>query len=132
MKKSHIALIVLIAVAIGAMVTAINDSSTYADFDEAFDNPGDEFHVVGVLNKDKSTIYEPEIDPDKFMFYMLDVNNEERKIVLHRSKPQDFDRSEQIVLIGKADGEEFHATDILLKCPSKYTEGEIEQKAEAI
>ena len=68
------------AMLIGAMVTAINDSSTYADFDEAFDNPGDEFHVVGVLNKDKSTIYEPEIDPDKFMFYMLDVNNEERKI----------------------------------------------------
>ena len=38
-------------------------------------------------------------------------------------KPQDFERSEQIVLIGKVQGDEFHASDILMKCPSKYNDG---------
>ena len=131
MKKTHIALIILIAISIGAMITAINDSSSYADFAEAFNNPGDEYHVVGTLNREKETVYDPEVNPDEFIFYMNDVNNVERKVVLHRSKPQDFERSEQIVLIGKAEGEAFHAEEILMKCPSKYTEGEIEAKSQA-
>ena len=129
MKKSHIALIIVIAVLIGAMITAINDSSSYADFAEAFANPDDEFHVVGQLNRDKETIYDPQTNPNEFVFYMKDINNVEHKVVLHKSKPQDFERSEQIVLIGKAMGDEFHANEILMKCPSKYTEGEVSAKA---
>jgi cytochrome c-type biogenesis protein CcmE len=131
MKKTHIALIVVIAVFIGAMITAINDSSSYADFNEAFQNPDAEFHVVGKLNREKPSEYDPVANPDKFTFYMTDINNEEHRVVLHKSKPQDFERSEQIVLIGKAHGDEFHAHDILMKCPSKYTEGEVTEKAEA-
>jgi len=59
---------------------------------------------------------------------MTDIKNEEKKVVLHKSKPQDFERSEQIVLIGSAQGDEFHANDILMKCPSKYQDGEITAK----
>lgn len=129
MKKTHIALIVVIAVLIGAMITAINDSSSYADFTEAFENPEDEFHVVGQLNRDKEMIYDPQTNPDEFVFYMIDMNNTEQKVVLHKSKPQDFERSEQIVLIGQAKGDAFHANDILMKCPSKYTEGEVSVEA---
>lgn len=131
MKKTHIALILVIAILMGAMVTAINDSSTYADFSEAFENPGDEFHVVGQLNKEKEMIYDPMTNPDLFVFHMKDVNNKEQKVFLHKSKPQDFERSEQIVLIGKVENGEFHANEILMKCPSKYTDGEISEKAQA-
>jgi cytochrome c-type biogenesis protein CcmE len=46
------------------------------------------------------------------------------------SKPQDFERSEQIVLTGKMKGDEFVATDILMKCPSKYKDEEIYLKSE--
>ena len=35
----------------------------------------------------------------------------------------DFQKSEQIVLIGKMQGDAFHANDILMKCPSKYNDG---------
>jgi cytochrome c-type biogenesis protein CcmE len=129
MKKTHIALIVVIAVLMGAMITAINDSSSYADFTEAFENPDDEFHVVGQLNRYKDMTYDPQNNPDEFIFYMKDVNNREQKVVLHKSKPQDFERSEQIVLIGKAKGDAFHANEILMKCPSKYTEGEVTVEA---
>ena len=128
MKNSHIALIVVIAILIGAMVTAINDSSSYADFGEAFSNPSGEYHVVGKLNREQPMMYDPVSNPDEFTFFMTDIKNQERKVVLHKSKPQDFERSEQIVLIGSAEGEDFHANDILMKCPSKYQDGEITAK----
>ncbi|MNF07676.1 hypothetical protein D3C80_2079060 [compost metagenome] len=44
------------------------------------------------------------------------------------TKPQDFEKSEQIVLTGGMVGDEFHASKILMKCPSKYTDQEGEMK----
>lgn len=131
MKKTHIILIVMIAVVIGAMIAAISDSSSYADFGEAFSNPGEEFHVVGKLSREKEMSYDPLTNPNMFVFYMKDMNGEEHKVILHKSKPQDFERSEQIVLIGAARDGEFHANEILMKCPSKYTDGEVREKQEA-
>ena len=131
MKRIHIILILLIAVMIGAMIGAINDSSTYADFDEAFSHPDAEFHVVGQLVRDREMVYEPEVNPDLFSFWLKDVNGEEKQVILHKSKPQDFERSEQIVLIGSAQGDAFHANEILMKCPSKYTDGEVQAKEQA-
>jgi len=123
MKKIHIVGIVIIAIAIGAIFTTLNNTSTYASFLEAAKDQGSEFHVVGKLNKDKEMVYEPKIDANIFSFYMIDNKGTERKVILHKNKPQDFERSEQIVLIGKMEGEEFQASDILMKCPSKYNDG---------
>ncbi len=131
MKKTYIAGIIIIALAIGAMVSSLSDSSTYADFSEVDANPETEFHVVGKHIKDKEAIYDPETNPDLFTFYMEDNNGVERKVFLHKSKPQDFERSEQIVLIGKSVNGEFHASDILMKCPSKYDDGVPQATAEA-
>lgn len=123
MKKTHILGIIVIAVAIGVIIGSINDASTYANFTEAFDNKGAEFHVVGYLNKSKPMVYEPEKDADLFQFYMFDKDSIEKKVILYKSKPQDFEKSEQIVIIGKAKEGDFHATQILMKCPSKYNDG---------
>ena len=54
---------------------------------------------------------------------MIDNKGIEKKVVLYKSVPQDFQKSEQIVLIGKMKGDEFHANEILMKCPSKYNDG---------
>lgn len=125
MKKSSILGIVAIAVAVAMIISIYADSSTYASFDEA-QRTEVELHVVGQLNKSKDLIYNPVQNANYFAFYMLDENGEERKVVFNGSKPQDFERSEQIVLTGKMVGEEFHASKILMKCPSKYNEDEIE------
>ena len=122
MKKIHIIGIVAIALSIGAILSTLSESSTYSDFNTAFANPGSEFHVIGKLNKKKPTLYEPTKNPDIFQFYMIDTSFVEKKVILHKSKPQDFERSEQIVIIGKAIEEDFHASEILLKCPSKYND----------
>jgi cytochrome c-type biogenesis protein CcmE len=123
MKKLHILGIVIIAVAIGVIFISLKNTSTYADFAEALANPGREYHVVGKLDRTQPQVYEPRMNPDEFVFSMTDNKGTSHPVVLHKSKPQDFDKSEQIVLIGKMEGGNFHASDILMKCPSKYNEG---------
>ncbi len=123
MKKLHIVGIIVIAIAIGVIFVSLKNTSTYADFTEAISNPEKEYHVVGKLDKNQPQIYDPKINADQFMFTLIDNKGISKQVVLHKSKPQDFEKSEQIVLIGKMDGNEFHANDILMKCPSKYNDG---------
>src|ERR1043166_5395715 len=130
MKKLHIVAIIIIAIAIGLIFISLRDTSTYADFAEATANPDREYHVVGKLDRDKQQLYDPAVNPDQFSFTMTDNKGTSKIVVLHKSKPQDFDKSEQIVLIGKIRQDEFHANDILMKCPSKYSEGAPQLKAE--
>lgn len=122
MKKLHIVGIIVIAVAIGVIFVSLKNTSTYADFTEAISNPGKEFHVVGKLDKSQPQIYDPKLNTDEFLFSMIDNKGVVKQVVLHKSKPQDFEKSEQIVLIGKMEGNNFHANDILMKCPSKYND----------
>lgn len=125
MKKSSIILIVIIAVAIAMIVVIYTDSSTYSNFTEAKDKQT-ELYVVGVLNKEKALHYDPVRDANHFSFYMYDNDSTECQVVFRGAKPQDIERSEQIVLTGKMDGNVFHASKILMKCPSKYNENEVE------
>ena len=43
-----------------------------------------------------------------------------KQVVYKGTKPQDFEKSEQVVVMGKMEGETFKASSLLLKCPSKY------------
>ena len=123
MKRSHIIAIAVIAVAIGALVASLYDSSTYAGLDQAMANPGKEYHVVGVLDRSQEVVYEPSMNASLTTFTMQDLEGRTCKVHLAKAKPQDFERSERLVLIGKANAEgEFEARDMLMKCPSKYNE----------
>jgi len=123
MKKTHIIAIIVIAVAIGAILSTVSDSSTYASFSEAKANPNSEYHVVGQLNKEAEMNYDPQVDANLFSFTMIDNNGDQQVVQFAGSKPQDFERSEQIVLVGKYTDNHFEASKILMKCPSKYNEG---------
>ena len=121
MKKTHIIGIVIIAIAIAAILSTVSDSSTYANFSTAIKNSGKEFHIVGKLNKDKGFEYNPQTNANLFSFFLIDNDGMEKKVLFNGAKPQDFEKSEQIVIIGKIDGDDFHASNILMKCPSKYS-----------
>lgn len=127
MKKSSIIGIIIIAIAIGVIISTYADSSTYGSFAEAQETES-ELHVVGQLNKEKQLFYDPQKDANYFAFYMKDNKGKECRVVFNGSKPQDFEKSEQIVLTGKMVGNEFHASKILMKCPSKYTKDQVEVK----
>jgi cytochrome c-type biogenesis protein CcmE len=122
MKKLHIIAILVIAVAIGVIFVSLRNTSSYADFSEALANPGTEYHVVGKLDKSQPQVYDPAVNSDVFRFTMIDNKGVTKEVVLHKGKPQDFDKCEQIVLIGKMKDGQFHANDILMKCPSKYND----------
>lgn len=124
MKKTHILAIIVVAVGIGILISASRDVTTYANFAQATQS-GDRVKLVGQLVKDRPVEYNPEKDPNYLAFYVQDDAGEIRQVVLHASKPQDFERSEQIVLTGEMKGEVFAASDMLLKCPSKYQDQEV-------
>ena len=122
MKKTHIIAILVIAVAFGVILTSLSNNSTYASFKEAASGPSHTYHVVGKLDRSKPYTYDAHVDANKFTFYMVDKDGNERRVTLNRPKPDDFEKSDQLVVIGKADGADaFNAADILMKCPSKYT-----------
>jgi len=120
MKKIHIIGLVIIAVAIGAIIVLASDYSQYETFSSAKGETKKDFQVVGYLNKSKEMYYDPQKDPNYFTFYMKDKDSTECKVILYNAMPQDFIKSEQIVVVGKYKGNDFEAKSILMKCPSKY------------
>ena len=57
---------------------------------------------------------------------MTDKEGLSQQVIYKDAKPQDFERSESLVVTGKSKDGVFHADQILMKCPSKYVEDEIE------
>lgn len=121
MKTSYILLIVVIAVVGAVILSTYSDASSYATFNEAASTPEKEFHVVGSLVKDQVMEYDALKDANHFAFYLQDEGGNVRKVIYNQPKPNDFELSEKVVVVGKVSGEEtFKASQILLKCPSKY------------
>jgi cytochrome c-type biogenesis protein CcmE len=125
MKKSAILGLVTIAIAIAVIVALAAKTSSYGTFMDAKKTES-ELRVVGQLDKQKALYYDATKDANYFSFYVKDKKGEECKVVFTGTKPQDFERSEQIVLTGQMVGTDFHASEILMKCPSKYTPDKIE------
>ena len=130
MKKTHMVALLAIVSAIAIIINGARDVSTYASFADAAES-GTEVKVTGELNLDEEIIYQPEIDPNVFSFHMLDNNGESRKVIMKQAKPQDFERSESIVVTGELKNEVFVADEILMKCPSKYKDDEVRIRAES-
>lgn len=129
MKKSHILAIVVIAVAIGIIITTAGDASTYVNFDQAYQmastGNSTSIHVVGQLKKDDNgeiVGLQNAVDNLSFSFILIDENGRGQKVFYNEPMPADFTRSENVVIIGNYQGDNFVANKILLKCPSKYQE----------
>lgn len=127
MKISHIIFVLVLAVSVSVMIATFGDASSYETFQAAKDNQGVTFHVVGTLVDDKEQYYDPQENPDYFTFYMRDSLQNEMKVVYNDGKPTEFDKPDKLVVIGKAVSDtEFHADQILQKCPSKYKNEEFQ------
>ncbi len=129
MKKSHIFIILIIAVAIAIVISTGNDASTYVSFSDAYQMAStgntSSIHVVGELKKDALGnvvgIYEG-ADKVSFTFVMIDDQQKEQVVQYNQPMPADFTKSEKVVVVGHYSGDNFIAEKILLKCPSKYQE----------
>jgi len=128
MKTIHIIGILFVVAIIAVVITTFTDASTYVDFATAEKHEGKEFHVIGTLNLEKDIIYDAGKDANQFSFYMIDDKGMEKKVTYNDAKPQDFEKSEKVVVIGKMEDGEFTASSLLLKCPSKYNEDQMPEE----
>jgi cytochrome c-type biogenesis protein CcmE len=138
-KPLHLGGLLVIAVAIAVIVSTSGDASSYVCFKEAVelaeDGENTKVHVVGQLPKSVSgeiegMFYDPQVDPNLFRFILVDEKKEKKEVLYFNPKPADFERSEKIVVVGGMKEGKFVADKILMKCPSKYQEGELKSEGE--
>jgi cytochrome c-type biogenesis protein CcmE len=125
MKRIHIVIIIAIMVAMGVVVTTLGSSSTYADFTTAKKFAGSDYQIIGKLNMHKPIIYDARKSVNSFSFYMKDKDSTEMKVIYSGTKPQDFEKCDQVVISGSATDSVFYAKTLLLKCPSKYNDKKV-------
>jgi cytochrome c-type biogenesis protein CcmE len=120
MSKSRIIALMFVVVAIGAIISTVYNADTYSSFGEARENPGREVHIIGELLRDRAIDEYLKDNTLVLRFSMRDSHGEESQVTYFGAKPQDFEKSDQVVLIGKYLDDQFVASSLLLKCPSKY------------
>jgi len=119
MKKTHIALLLLIAAGITVLTMYTANLSTYESIASARQKPGK--FVKLIVKMDKNSLeYDAVKNPNYLSFIAIDSLGNKTKVVYHDTKPTDMEKSERIVLGGKMIDDHFECKDILLKCPSKY------------
>lgn len=118
MKKIYIIGLIALAVGIFLVASAAGDVTSYSDFEQA--KTASKVKIVGNLSKDKDMNYDPNSDANLFTFFMKDEKGIEKEVHYIGAKPQDFEMSESLVVTGKLDDDVFVASEILMKCPSKY------------
>lgn len=129
MKPLRIALLIIAGLGVAAVVSLYGNTTKYVSFPEADalakENPGRDYHVVASLDKTKPIEYNPEKDPNLLVFFANDSLGNNKKIIYNHPKPQDMERSEKIMLVGHSEGAVFRATEISMKCPSKYEDAPV-------
>ena len=118
MKKASLTGVVLIIVFLIVGFYAFKESKIeYSNFQKAADNQRT-CQVKGSWLRDKETKFDA--STNEFIFYMVDENNTEMKVILAGARPNNFEMAESVVAKGKIKDGYFNAKEVLTKCPSKY------------
>jgi cytochrome c-type biogenesis protein CcmE len=120
MKKTHIILLVLIAVSIACLISFMGNVTTYETVASARQKEGKFVNLIAKLDTKQPVEYDPVKNPNYLTFTAIDTLGHSIKVIYHNTKPTDMEKSERLVLKGKVSGDHFECKDILLKCPSKY------------
>ena len=132
MKKGHIFVLLLAAVALSLVVSTFQGASRYVNFAEArglreANTSLSSVHLIGHLPQDtdgKVWGVEESVDHLSFHFLLIDNVGDTQQVSYPHPMPMDFLRAEQVVVVGQAaKNTGFEAQKILLKCPSKYEKG---------
>ena len=125
MKKNQIVLIVLVAAVSAILIGTFTSANNSVTFGVAKEKPGKEFKVSGTFDREHEVKYDPRVDPNLVVFYMKDREGQSHEVYLNDKdgKPMGLEQSESVDLYGTFDEKgEFHASEILMKCPSKYNQ----------
>lgn len=95
-----------------------NSISSYVNFEEAEGRTIS--HVIGTWDSSQAHGFSRETL--QFSFHMMDQDGNVRRVVYPRPKPNNFEQATQLVVIGELRNNVFHASEMLMKCPSKYND----------
>lgn len=118
-----------VAVILGAAIfgaTAFQGSMTpYVDFAQAKES-GDRCQIMGDLIQEKTSY---ETSSQTLLFTLVDEEGEPIEVAYKGIMPGNFEQATSVVAKGHYDGKRFNADELLVKCPSKYQGGELEEDA---
>ena len=123
MKKTHIVLLVFIALAIATLISFMGNLSTYETIASAKQKEGKVVTIIARLDNSMPMQYDPRKDPNYLSFHVVDTVGNRAQVVYHYEKPYDMEKAEKIVLKGRMNGNVFDIASkdgIMIKCPSKY------------
>lgn len=115
-----------IAVILGAAVfgaTAFQGSMTpYVNIAEA-KQTGDRCQIMGDIVHEKTQY---EASSQLLVFTITDEQGMPLEVAYEGIMPGNFEQATSVVAKGRYDGQRFRADELLVKCPSKYQGGEVE------
>lgn len=120
MKNKKILIFIIALVLLVIAIISLSDDlfSPYVTFQHAEKHPGKYVQLIGNLAKDT----EVKLDDSGFSFTLVDDNGIRLNANGKGVKPQNFEHTEKVVVLGKYSAEKrlFEADKVLVKCPSKY------------
>ena len=132
MKNLFPIYLIFLSITIIIVISTFADASTYVSFSDAKSlysvGKKSPIHVVGRLIKnEKNQVIGIKKSDDNlsFSFEMIDEEGTIENVFYGEPMPPDFILSDQVVVIGSYNDKHFIAKEILLKCPSKYTEDQV-------
>jgi len=132
MKNLFPIYLIFLSITIIIVISTFADASTYVSFSDAKSlysvGKKSPIHVVGRLIKnEKNQVIGIKKSDDNlsFSFEMIDEEGIIENVFYGEPMPPDFILSDQVVVIGSYNDKRFIAKEILLKCPSKYTEDQV-------
>jgi hypothetical protein len=123
LKRTHIVILVLIATAIGVLISFMGNLSTYETIASAKQKEGKTVTIIAKLDNSQPIEYDAQKNPNFTSFHITDTLGNKARVVYYYEKPFDIEKAERIVMSGKMNGEVFEIRKkdgILIKCPSKY------------
>lgn len=119
MKNKYIFGGIIVVVFLGMMIYLFTKSNIQyeSDFAKVMSTERT-VKATGSWVKEKS--YEINKSERTFVFFMKDATGHEMKVIYAGTIPNNFESAQSIVVTGQYKNGNFHAKDILTKCPSKY------------
>lgn len=110
-------LIILVCLIVG--YSALSDARYYRTVEEVADDPVNySSHEVNMIGLIVNGTFEP-VSTQEYLFQITD-NNATIDVVYYNALPRTFNKEGTIVVIGKMNQTRFEATDMQVKCPTKY------------
>jgi cytochrome c-type biogenesis protein CcmE len=135
MKPPHIIALVVIAICMVVMLFSFSGAvAQHVTIPQAMARPDETVQVPGNIVKD-TVVYD--VQKGELRFDILGVDPKTRRVdsaqrmpvVYAQPKPENFDSATQVEAVGKYQSGVFRAQNLLVKCPTKYSDDKPAQVA---